>query len=685
MDYDIHAIFSVVRLVIAFLFVFGFVTPLFFKYAGEKKGIDRIIFSWIGLGGLLTTGVFVLVTLQIYDLISILFCLLMLPLLIKFFKRKWEGNSVVDIFNTAENTLVAKQIRLIEKIQTLSLTNIKARVFRKPSFKISDPYSLAAVCIGILAFILRIIPSIQNSAPFSRTWYFELDAIKSLSLQEYFVGYPSPKGMHSIIHIFSTVTQVSPEMILHVIGSLISFFLTIIIFWILRDITRCRYQEASLFGAFIFAVFPTLFLPVSMELQSELTSLSLALCFALPTMVFFIRNVRAGNKIPWFYIWIGVLATGLSDIFVLLNVLLPFMFISLFSLPRDRYFKKFGKLFLRMSAAFLLVLSPYLIHSYVMGIGIGTFFQDQLFNTQIFTLTPNLIIPIEDLSMIYLTCGAILTGFYLIRHFVKKKKRISDVIVFLILFLIVSYIYTPYFNYQYVYIDPDQLNSFYGVLICIFMGLTMYSIFSFIEWIASRARNILPYVARLSVLGLAAYFFVLQGGIEVSRILPTTQPNGFFNAYYQIIDERVPYTYATVGPELDRELAVNRHYFMNYQYFLNNYGAIDSLYQQYLTVPDVQRSDIAEVPPASIFIFLEKPPYGSIQQGILYDAQTVMRDLEQWLDSFKNLEGRELKVYHETDQTIVYEIVNREGESTITGVLKNIYPTKVGRAAKLFQ
>ena len=685
MSYDLQAIFSVFRLVIAFLFVFGFATPLFFRYAGEKKGIDRIIFSWVGLGGLLIAGVFVLVTLQIYDFISILFCLLMLPLLIKFFKKKWEGNSIVDIFNTGENSIVAKQVRWVEKVKDLKLSDIKRRIFRKPSFKIRDFYSFSAVCIGILAFILRIVPSIQNSSPFSRTWYFELNAIKGLSLQDYFTGYPSPKGMHSIIHIFSTITQVSPEMILHVIGPLISFFLTIIIFWILRDITRERYQEASLFGALIFAVFPTLFLPVSLELQSELTSLSLALCFALPTMVFFIRNVRAGNRIPWFYIWIGVCATGLSDLFVLINVLLPFMLISLFSLHREGYFRNFGKIFIRIAAIYLLILSPYLLYSYYRGIGLVAFFQNQLFNTQIFSLTPNLIIPIEDLSVIYLSIGLFLVCAYLIRHFVQGKERISDVIVFLILFIAISFVYTPYFNYQYVYIDPDQLNSFYGILISIFMGLAFFSVFIFLEWITNSFKAILPYFAQVSVMGLAVYFLVLQGGIEVSRILPTTQPNGFFNAYYQIINERVPYTYATVGPELDRELSVNRHYFMNYEYFLNNYGAIDSLYQEYLTVPDVQRPEIEEVPPASIFIFLEKPPYGSIQQGILYDAQTVMRDLEQWLNSYKDLEGRELKVYHESEQTIVYEIVNREEESSITGVLRNIYPKEAGRAAKLFQ
>jgi len=213
----------------------------------------------------------------------------------------------------------------------------------------------------------------------------------------------------------------------------------------------------------------------------------------------------------------------------------------------------------------------------------------------------------------------------------------------------------------------------------------LFSVFTFLEWIAKSFKKILKYAAPVVTGSLAILLFVLQGGFEVSRMLPNTQPNGFFNAYYQIINERVPYTYATVGPELDRELSVNRHYFMNYQFFLNNYGAIDSLYQKYLTVPDIQRSEVEEIPPASIFIFLEKPPYGSIQQGILYNAEAVMRDLEQWLDSFQEMEGRTLRVYHETEQTVVYEIVNREDESTITGVLRNIYPTEAGRAAKLFQ
>lgn len=683
MNYDFQAIFSVIRLTVSFLFVFGFVTPLFFTHLRKKSGIDRIVFSWVGLGGLLIIGVFVLVTLHIYDFISILFCLLMLPFLIHFFKRKWDGESVIDIFNMAEHRLVANHVLFFEKIKGLTFQQLKDKIFKKKKFTIENPYMITALIIGIAGSVLRIIPSIENSSPFSRVWYYELDAVKGLSLQQYFDGYPAPKGMHSIIHLFSTITQVSPEMILHLMGGLISFFLAIIIFWLIRDITRGKHQAAAVFGTMVYAIFPTLFLPVSMELESEMTALAMALCFALPTMTFYLRNIRSGGKTPWFYIIMGVAATGFTDIFVLLMVLLPFMLLGLISIPKKKFAKNFTKTFLYLMAVFTFTLSPYIIYCVFHSINVSTFFQDQLFNTQVFSFAPKLLMPIDDLSQLYIIIAVVLLVGYLIRFFVQSRKRIGDTIIFISFFIIISYIYTPYFEYQYVLIDPDQLNSFYGVMICIFAGLFMYSILIFLEWAVSFTQKITPYIAPALTAGFAVWFLILQGGFEISRILPQTQPNGFFDAYYNIINERIPYTYATVGPDLDNELAKNRHYFMNYDFFLDNYGAIDSLYQQYLTVPNDQRPEEQAVPPASIFLFVEKPPYGSIQQGILYDAQGVMRDLEQWLASFRQLEGRKVNIYHETEGTIVYEIINRESESTITGVLRNIYPKEEGRAAKL--
>ncbi|MDZ7680251.1 MAG: hypothetical protein U5J63_00735 [Fodinibius sp.] len=162
-----------------------------------------------------------------------------------------------------------------------------------------------------------------------------------------------------------------------------------------------------------------------------------------------------------------------------------------------------------------------------------------------------------------------------------------------------------------------------------------------------------------------------QGGIRVSRALPSTVPNGFFKAYYQIVEERLPYTYATVGPEVQRIQAKNRHFYMDYDYFLDEYAAIDSLYHQQLG-----QESIENVPPASIFIFTEKPPYGNIQQGILYNASGVMRDVEQWMADFRSLPDRQVQIFYEDSYTKVYEIVNREEESKISDILYHIYSDK---------
>lgn len=366
-------------------------------------------------------------------------------------------------------------------------------------------------------------------------------------------------------------------------------------------------------------------------------------------------------------------------------VLTPSLLFGLITLPKTNFIRRFGKLMMNLLLVYICTLAPFLIYGLLNGIQLSTFFQDQLFNTQAFSFTPNLVLPIDELSTLFLLLGSVLLVAYLLLALFRKKKLLGAKVVFLLLFITVSFVYTPYFDYQYVWIDPDQLNSFYAVLICVFLGLSLHFLLTIIDMLGSRMKKVTPYVGPVITASMASWFFWLQGGVEVSGMLPQTEPNGFYDAYYNIINERVPYTYATVGPEIDRDLAKNRHFFMSYKYFLDNYGVIDSLYQQYLTVPKVEKSKIRDIPPASIFLFVEKPPYGSIQQGILYNAQGVMRDMEQWLASFKRLENRTVRTYHETEETVVYEIVNREGESTINGVLRNVYPKEKGRAARLLE
>ncbi|MTI86620.1 MAG: hypothetical protein FH748_01485 [Balneolaceae bacterium] len=685
MDYSIQVIFAALRLTLVFLLLFGWLTPKFLKYAGQQNGIDRIVYSWVGLGGLLVISVFILVQLRLYDFISLIFVLFLLPVVYYLISEYAKKRNIRRVFLDAENNILYSQVRVLENFKTISLKAIKDRYYTKPEFKVfNKPYRLSAVIIAVFGALLRMVPAFKNASPFSRSWYFELDAIKNLSLQTYFGETAAPKGMHSIIHIFSTLTQVSPEMILHIMGSLTSFFLTVIIFWVITNITHKKYRIAALFGCGIYALFPVLFMPITFELQTTSSSLSLALCFAIPTVVFFLRLIREEDETPWLYLVMGIMATGLVDLFVFIMVLFPILVVSLVAIRIISRSRNFTKSALIVLVSCALTIMPYLLYVYSVDQDLFDFFKSQLFDSGVFSFYPDLILDIELLSILYMGLGLFLVTISMVKYFKMENPEIEEEFVFIILFCMVSFIYTPYFKYDYILIDPDQLNSFYSVLIAIFFGITFYSLIKLVEWLFKVSHKVMHYLSITTTVVLAVSVIILQGGIKTSRVLPQTLPNGFFNAYYKIISERVPYTYATVGPELDRILSKNRHFFMNYDFFLNNYGVIDSLYQQYLTVPDVQREN-KDVPPASIFLFVEKPPYGTIQQGILYDSPDVMRDIEQWLNSFKLMENRVLKVYYEDENARIYEIVNRDGESDIQGILLNMYPDEEERASNIFE
>lgn len=141
----------------------------------------------------------------------------------------------------------------------------------------------------------------------------------------------------------------------------------------IREITKGKRLTAALFGASIFALIPTLLLPISLEAETGINTILLALCFALPTAFIFVRNLRSVDKAPWFYVTMGIIATALTDIFVLLVVLLPFLIYGLLAIPRKRFGINLLKVVAYLVIVFTVSLSPYFIHLITMGLDINSF------------------------------------------------------------------------------------------------------------------------------------------------------------------------------------------------------------------------------------------------------------------------------------------------------------------------
>lgn len=676
LSYTIEALFAATRISVWFWLLFVVIAPVFLEHIRELPQIEKMIYSWVGIGGTIIISIFVLTVLNIFDFISIVLLLLLIPLVMDILKNRDMG--MIAYFKQLELNTVVSHVKFIENYEGLNWKDIKGKIkewFTNRTW--ANTYTLIAFVIALIGSLSRMYSALENASPFSRTWYTHLDRIKNIRLQEYFADMPDPGGMHSMVSLFSMLTQVSPEMILHLMGALTSFFLCIIVFWATKDLTKNEYPLAPIFAMSIYALVPMLFLPLSLDLQIEANSLDLALCFAIPTITIFIRNLRGSYKSPRSYVLIGFLATALTNIFVACIVLLPTLLLALVATSRRGYFPSLVREFGYLSISALGSSLPYIIYLFYQNIDMLVFFREQLIDISAYSYYPMLISDLPVLSQIYAAGAGVLLIISMLRFFVSKGNSSIDEIVLLFFFLGVSIFYLPQISIETIWIDTDQLNGFYALLISILFGIAFANVMRFVSWIIRDQQNVMRAIERVALVGCLAFMIYLQGGLQVSRLLPSTLPNGFFEAYYQVIDEHLPYSYATVGPEIDRTLSKNRHYFMTYDFFLNQYGSIDSLYHQWLSVPTEQRSTQA-VPPPSIFVFVEKPPFGSIQQGILYNSESVMRDIEQWLSEFRTMENRTVATFFESREVAVYEIVNREGESQVDEVLLHVQPASKG-------
>ena len=671
LPYTVEALFAAIRIVLTFVLLFGFVAPLFLSHTRDLPSIEKLIYSWVGLGGIIIFSIFVLTVFHIYDFISIVVTLFLITVIVNIARSK--ADSIADYLEKWELNTLVTQVRRIESSQRSYWGDFKSQLKSTFSLDYKEGSQWFLIFgIAITGGLIRMYPALQHASPFNRGWFEQLNRVKELRLQQYFLDFPAPGGMHSLVSIFSMVTQVSPEMILHLLGALSSFFLCIIVYWTARDITKNRHPIAPIMGMAIYALVPLLFLPVSLDQQVQASGVDLALCFAVPTFTIFMRNLRSTYKSPWFYVVSGFVATAFINLFVAFIILLPMMFVGLLALPRRNYLKSFYRVSVYLIFLSVIVLIPFVVVCFLQGIEPRAFILSQLYDMQAYSYFPLLVMPLGELSYIYILIAAGLLVYYLIDYLFSDKDYVRDEIAFLLVFALVALRFTPALDIgELFWIDTDQLNEFYAVLIGILASVLFAAPLELLNKIKRIPESAIYKLSwGLLLISIPALIY-WQGGIRVSRMLPSTVPDGFFEAYYQIVEERLPYTYATVGPEVQRIQAKNRHFYMDYDYFLDEYGAIDSLYHQQLG-----QESIEEVPPASIFIFAEKPPYGNIQQGILYNASGVMRDVEQWMADFRTLPDREVRIFFENSTTKVYEIVNRENESKVSDILYHIYPDK---------
>ena len=676
--YNLQVLGVVLRLLAWYVLLFGVLGPYILPGIPRISLAYRLMYSWIGAGGFILVATVLLVQVYLYDFISIAILLFILPFSIYVKTYRNQGYSYGKAFSLIYHRLLLKQIRFIEQFawrEVVKKIRHKARYFRRMHHQdtVSLMESYLVPIVALIGAFIRFYPAFSNASPFTRSWYDSLHRVKELSLQQYFDVSVDPGGMHVLVNFFSKLTQVSPELILHLLGGLTSLLISVWIYGILRGMIHERRTIAPLAGMFLYALAPIVIMPISLETQVVPNTIDLGLSFALPVVMVWMRNLRRSRKLFGLFVAGGIVAAGLINLFVLLLILLPGLAILGLAVPGNVAYSRrvldIGKVLLLAAA----VLSVYGLVTYpAAGLDIKTYLLEQLYSTQFYSYFPNLWLPLEQMAFIYGIIGVFAVLLTVINNLVARRKDIFQY-HFYGIFILVSLLYLPELELGYTYVDLDQLSSFYAVLIAVLGGLLFYNLVSLLALVFKRRPIFQPYVELVCAIAGIGYILFLQGGIRTSNILPQTLPNGFFYGYYQIIEENLSYTYATVSPSIDSTLAKNRHYFMDYEYFLNNYRSIDSLYYDQLAA-DIDKQDMQSIPPASIYVFVAKPPYNSIQSGILSDPASKMDALRQWIGEYEQMPDRQVQVYNNYENSVIYEIVNREDEVRIDDILNHAYP-----------
>ena len=677
MFYRLHLIMAILQIGICVYLLFRVLPKFIFQAEEGSTPLDSTIRNWLTMGGFLVLAVFVLTVSKLYDIISLWFLLLSVPVVRKIWRyhKEWGGWSANKwIKNSAMEAVYFVEQKRDWRSILKKLYKAIADEWKKSGFS-----TLAALLVATSALVIRIVPAYWHAAPFSRVWFDDLSRVNALLRHHYFIGGPSPGGLYSLISVFSFSARLSPDLLLHIFGALTIALLCLEIYWSLVYMTDST--SAALFGMLLFALFPTTIMPQLLETQVEANSLLLAICFALPTLILLFRRIqnRKESIIP---LIMGVAATGFTNTFILIEFLLPVFLVVLFYVL-IQWNKKGIKAVVVLIGVGIATQIPFIMVSLIKGDSVAYYLLSQLFATQSIGIYDQLLLPLNKLGLIYGLSAAGYVILVLLTHllFSKKspKRRTNNLLMNTLMAGVtgaISLLYIFPSSMISSWIDVDQLAPVYSVMIALLSGLFMGWVISIIRFL-SHENSHFPEGTGYFLGGILTVFLLLfQGGIRFSTMLPRTEPDGFYKAFYRIINDNLPYTYAIVAPPIDKVQADQRSYFMDYNYFLEQYSELDSLYatqkkQRFLSVVDKpQRVTL----PASIFLMIENPDQKTIQPGILDHQQKIMRQMSLWLHRYQEKPGHIVKTYYHDSEVKVVELINEPGASKISDVLWHVEP-----------
>ena len=164
-EYTLEAVFAVFRITLGFLLLFGIIAPWLLDYPRELPAIERLIYSWVGLVGIIIFSILVLAALNIYDVISIVLTLLLIPPVRSAWAHRQEG--VLNYVKRIEFKAVLQQVRLLEQSPGVYWARMKKKAVKKTGyFFLMVKPDLSSHCHCHFRRALAHVPGADQRGPF---------------------------------------------------------------------------------------------------------------------------------------------------------------------------------------------------------------------------------------------------------------------------------------------------------------------------------------------------------------------------------------------------------------------------------------------------------------------------------------------------------------------------------------
>jgi hypothetical protein len=647
-----------IRLVLIILFLY-FLKTKFVKRVKNDNFLDFVMVIWFRYSALILILIFVLVLAKAYNMFNI-FLFLIVTISIDIIGIRNLKTPII-YFNT---TIKKEFLSFLKK--TENKTSIRSWFLKKDASIIQNNQApllmFITIFLVLLTFFSRYYFIIHDNYSLSEDWINDLHGVVKFDSQEWFDPFSlSIDGELAFVNYYSKLTNVSPEIALQVNALLVASLLSIIIFWTIHKLTSSKFV-APIIASLTFSLVYVL-TPINVYYMLKTDQTSVALTFAFPIFVYYMKpRLLKITKLSFFASWyLGFLAIGLIDLFTLLILIPPFLILGfVFSKMKNKVINLIGIASYLFSIATLLVI--YSIQCNYQSADLLTFLHANLIHVSSYIYIPQVIVPFLEIIR-YMQYGSLLTLILIFPLLIFKNENWRNTIVFLLFFNFLILLTMV----KSIWIDNEMVINSLAIFMPLALGFMLASVCRIANFVLYPLQKYSTITVFL-LISLGIYFSINYQEKQIKSLLVSNQtPKQILDAYDKITQTYFPYSYAVVNDPATQIISENKHFFINYDFFLKEYATIDSIYFKHHNDKKFVINNPEYSLPKTVLVFVlnEKNLY---ENNVLSKNKKFNSQLNKQLLLLKK-RGRKVNLFYSSAILKVYEIVNEPNVSKINDLM----------------